>query len=83
MSIHEGVWPGRNGARVTISSHSTSISLRHKQYHLRGKQMQQIKKQSERERQQYVELIDQYRAIGPAALVAALLHTKKRKTSQP
>jgi hypothetical protein len=42
--------------------------------------MQQIKKQSDRERQQYVELVDQYRAIGPAALVAALLHTKKRKT---
>ena len=65
---------------VMISSHSASISLRHKQYHSRGKQMQQIKKQSDRDRQQYVELVDQYRAIGPAALVAALLHTKKRKT---
>ena len=65
---------------VTIWSHSNIINLRYKQYHLRGKQMQQIKKQSDRERQQYVELVDQYRAIGPAALVAALLHTKKRKT---
>jgi hypothetical protein len=44
--------------------------------------MQQIKKQADRERAQYVQLVDQYRAIGPAALVAALLHTtKKRKTA--
>ena len=43
--------------------------------------MQQIKKQADRAAQ-YVQLVDQYRAIGPAALVAALLHTnKKRKTS--
>ena len=44
--------------------------------------MQQIKKQADRERAQYAQLDDQYRAIGPAAMVAALLHTtKKRKTS--
>ena len=43
--------------------------------------MQQIKKQSDRERAQYVQLVDQYRAIGPAAIVAALLHSKKRKTA--
>ena len=43
--------------------------------------MQKIKKQADRERAQYVQLVDQYRAIGPAALVAALLHTKKRKTT--
>ena len=71
---------GETGDVVTILSHSTSISHIDKQ-HKRGTQMQQIKKQADRERAQYVQLVDQYRAIGPAALVAALLHTKKRKTS--
>jgi len=42
--------------------------------------MQKIKKSTERERAQYAELHGQYRAIGPAAIIAALLHTKKRKT---
>jgi glycine cleavage system pyridoxal-binding protein P len=42
--------------------------------------MQQIKKPTE-QRPQNASLVDQYRAIGPAAILAALLHTKKRKTS--
>ena len=71
---------GETGDGVTISSHSTSISLTSTSKH-RGDTMQQIKKQADRERAQYVQLVDQYRAIGPAALVAALLHTKKRKTA--
>jgi hypothetical protein len=40
--------------------------------------MQKIKKATDRERAQYAELHGQYRAIGPAAILAALLHTKKR-----
>jgi len=41
----------------------------------------QTKKQTE-QRPQYAPLVEQYRAIGPAAIIAALLHTtKKRKTS--
>ena len=43
--------------------------------------MQKIKKPAERERAKYAELHGQYRSIGPAAIIAALLHTKKRKTS--
>jgi hypothetical protein len=73
---------GETGLGVTISSHSTSIELIYQQHNSSGNTVQQIKKQADRERAQYVQLVDQYRAIGPAALVAALLHTtKKRKTS--
>jgi hypothetical protein len=36
---------------------------------------------AERERAKYAELHGQYRAIGPAAILAALLHSKKRKTA--
>ena len=46
----------------------------------RGKANAADEKQSERDRAGHAELADQYRAIGPAALVAAPLHTKKRKT---
>lgn len=42
--------------------------------------MQNTKKQSE-QRSQYVPLVEQYRSIGPAAILAALMHTKRRKTS--
>ncbi len=42
--------------------------------------MQTVKKQTE-QRPQYAPLVEQYRAIGPAAILAALLHTKKRKTT--
>jgi hypothetical protein len=71
---------GGTGLGVTISSHSTSISQLINNA-ISGNIVQQIKKQSDRERAQYVQLVDQYRAIGPAALVAALLHSKKRKTA--
>ena len=71
---------GETGEGVTISSHSASIS-RSITNAISGNIVQQIKKQSDRERAQYVQLVDQYRAIGPAALVAALLHSKKRKTT--
>jgi hypothetical protein len=40
--------------------------------------MQKTKKTADRERSQYAELHGQYRSIGPAAILAALLHTKKR-----
>lgn len=42
--------------------------------------MQTVKKQTE-QRPQSTPLIEQYRAIGPAAILAALLHTKKRNSS--
>jgi hypothetical protein len=42
--------------------------------------MQTTKKPADRERAQYAELHGQYRSIGPAAILAALLHTKKRNT---
>ena len=71
---------GETGIGVTISSHSTSISQLINNA-ISGNIVQQIKKQSDRDRAQYVQLVDQYRAIGPAALVAALLHSKKRKTA--
>jgi hypothetical protein len=45
-----------------------------------GSAMQKTKTSAERERAQYAELHGQYRAIGPAAIIAALLHAKKRKT---
>jgi hypothetical protein len=81
MSRHERGKPGRSGLGVTISSHSASIHQPSANT-ASGDTVQQIKKQADRELAQYVQLVDQYRAIGPAALVAALLHTaKKRKTS--
>ena len=70
----------KSGLGVTISSHSASIQPTISKHRI-GDTVQQIKKQADRERAQYVQLVDQYRAIGPAALVAALLHTKKRKTT--
>ena len=43
--------------------------------------MQTVEKKTE-QRSQYAPLVEQYRAIGPAAILAALLHTtRKRKTS--
>ena len=82
MSIHE---QGKAGAKQGLASRFRPIrpaSADYRQAHTSGNTMQQIKKQADRERAQYVQLVDQYRAIGPAALVAALLHTsKKRKTS--
>jgi hypothetical protein len=78
MSIHDRGKPGRNKDRrhdfVLFEQHQPSIGST-----ISGNIMQQIKKQADRA--QYVQLVDQYRAIGPAALVAALLHTKKRKTA--
>lgn len=43
--------------------------------------MQKIKKPVERERTKHAELHGQYRAVGPAAVRAALMHVKKRQTS--
>jgi hypothetical protein len=79
MSIHDRGKPGQNRDWrhdfVLFEQHQPSIGST-----TSGNTMQQIKKQTDRA--QYVQLVDQYRAIGPAALVAALLHTsKKRKTS--
>lgn len=37
------------------------------------------KSEQERARAQYAQFTKHYRAIGPAAIVAALLHAKKRK----
>ena len=42
--------------------------------------MQNIKKQTE-QRSQYAPLVEQYRSIGPAAILAALMHTKRRKVA--
>lgn len=42
--------------------------------------MQNTKKPADRDRTKHAELHGQYRAIGPAAILAALLHAKKRKT---
>ena len=78
MSIHEG----KTGAKQRLASRFRPIrpaSSAYPQRAAQGNTVQQIKKQSERA--QYVQLVDQYRDIGPAALVAALLHTKKRKTA--
>jgi hypothetical protein len=41
--------------------------------------MQRIKKTAERERARHAELHGQFRGVGPAAIIAALLHAKKRK----
>ena len=43
--------------------------------------MQKTKKQAERERAQHAELHGQYRSIGPAAILAAVLLTKKRSSA--
>ena len=43
--------------------------------------MQKIKKPADRERAKYAELHGQYRAIGPAAIRAAVLLTRKRQGS--
>ena len=40
--------------------------------------MMKTKKQAERERAQHAELHGQYRSIGPAAILAAVLLSKKR-----
>ncbi len=40
-----------------------------------------IRNESDRARKQYAALATHYRAIGPAAIVAALMHAKKRKTT--
>lgn len=45
--------------------------------------MTRTKSEAERERNQHAALASHYRAIGPAAIVAALLHTKKRKVAKP
>lgn len=79
MSIHETESYGQSGPWrhdfVLIDHH---LPLTGNIY--RGMTMQ-TKKQPE-QRPQYAPLVDHYRAIGPAAILAALLHTtKKRKTS--
>jgi hypothetical protein len=43
--------------------------------------MQKTRKQAERERQKHAELHGQYRSIGPAAILAAVLLAKKRNSS--
>ncbi len=43
--------------------------------------MQQDNQKQTEQRSQYAPLVEQYRSIGPAAILAALLHTTKRKTS--
>ena len=43
--------------------------------------MNKTKKQAERERAQHAELHGQYRSIGPAAILAAVLLSKKRSNS--
>jgi hypothetical protein len=43
--------------------------------------MTRSKSEAERARSQHAPLASHYRAIGPAAIVAALLHTKKRKAA--
>jgi hypothetical protein len=63
---------------VTISSHSITICRYSEQQDFGAKKMQKTKKPADRERAQYAELHGQYRSIGPAAILAALLHTKKR-----
>jgi hypothetical protein len=46
--------------------------------------MKPTKSEAERVRPQQSQLASQYRAIGPAAIVAALMHTaKKAKPAQP
>lgn len=43
--------------------------------------MTRTKSEAERARSQHAALASHYRAIGPAAIVAALLHTKKHKVA--
>jgi hypothetical protein len=69
-----------SGLGVTISSHSITICRYSEQQDFGAKKMQTTKKPADRERAQYAELHGQYRSIGPAAILAALLHTKKRNT---
>lgn len=45
--------------------------------------MTRTKSEAERARSQHAALASHYRAIGPAAIVAALLHIKKRKSAKP
>ena len=45
--------------------------------------MTPAKSEAERARKQYAAITKHYRAIGPAAIVAALLHTKKRPILKP
>ncbi|MBA3446093.1 MAG: transcriptional regulator [Pseudaminobacter sp.] len=45
--------------------------------------MSVAKSEAERARAQYASLTRHYRAIGPAAIVAALLAAKKRKPANP
>ena len=47
----------------------------------REEKMHRTKSEAERARTQHAALASHYRAIGPAAIVAALLHTKKRKAA--
>lgn len=47
----------------------------------REENMPVTRNESERARKQYAALATHYRAIGPAAIVAALLHARKRKAN--
>lgn len=67
---------------VTIWSKSTTICIRMNDTYPREEKMPRTKSEAERTRSQQAALASQYRAIGPAAIVAALLHTKKRKPNK-
>ncbi len=45
--------------------------------------MTPAKSEAERLRKQYAAFTKHYRAIGPAAIVAALLHARKRQNLKP
>jgi hypothetical protein len=47
----------------------------------REEKMPASRNETERTRKQYAALATHYRAIGPAAIVAALIHAKKRKNT--
>lgn len=69
-------WLGRFG--VTISSKSATICASHTKHETLGERKMPATK-SEAEAKQPAALAHHYRAIGPAAIVAALLAAKKRK----
>lgn len=69
----------RFSGRVTIWSKSITICSPMEHRDPREENMPVTRNESERARKQYAALATHYRAIGPAAIVAALMHAKKRK----
>jgi hypothetical protein len=79
MSIHEfaeyRTQDGRRHDSVSFDHHPTKQETA-----TRGNEMSVLKSDADRARAQYESLSQHYRAIGPAAILAAVLAVKKKTT---